>query len=203
MKSGEQKKGGKEKLSVFQRIGDAVIRLYSGYTREGIDEGVFWMDAHKYLAIDGKFADGEWIKTREAELLKESGKPFPDQRRKVYARARLEDYCRHQGVMEDGRMVARVPVFGTSRAQLAELGILADNFKKEKPREDDNQNFTVILPQDWSYGPVPNNPTLQNERGAIIRDGEGIEQAHVFYEHRLGELGDGGFRSFTRITPPQ
>lgn len=204
MKNYEQKTDGETRRSIWSRIGDVAVWLYTGYTRKEVDEGVSWMNAYKYLMVDGEFADPKWVKNREAELFAESGEPFPSQKRKVYTRARLEDYCRHQGVMPDGRVVAQLPTFGTSREELAKVGILADNFKREeRPQEDTDQNFVVILPKDWTYGPIPTDPTLQNERWAWIRDGSGEVQAHVLYEHRPYELGPDGFRSFTRIANEQ
>lgn len=203
MKSGEQKGSG-ENRTFRSRVGDALIWFCTGYTRAGVDEGVSWMKTYDYLGLDDESENRKWIKKREAELLAESGDPFPDQQRKVYTRARLENFCRRQGVMPDGRIVAQVPTFGTSREELAEVGILADNFNRnERPRENREQNLTVILPKEWTYGPVPADPVLQNERWALIRDEAGEARAWVLYEHRSPEVSDGGFRSFTRIVNEQ
>jgi len=192
--------GDGERRKIRSRIGDALVWFCTGYTRAGVDEGVFWMDTYKYLAIDGEFADNKWIKAREAALLAESGEPFPDQKRKAYSRARLEDFCRHQGVMPDGRVVARLPIFGTDREQLAGLGILADNFERNtKPREDRDENFTVILPEGWSFDTFNTDPMLQNERWAGVFDASGKTVAHVLYEHWQNEAGASGFRSFTSV----
>lgn len=158
------------------------------------------------LKVEGKAYNPNWIKLREAELNAMPSTTASDSEKwiKAYGRARLEEFCRHQAMMPDGRIVTRLPVCGTDQDKLADLGILADSYVHENRSESSGNNYTVILPEGWTMRPTdilegdgqtPVDP-LRNELWASVYNEADSRVIDVFYNSKpYGE----GFRSRTRI----
>ena len=190
--------------------GDMFYKFWHGYTKNEGKQFDFWAETSQLIKIDGLAHDRDWIKKRESQLNKLGNNKESASSVSIwaYGRARLEDYCRHQGKLEDGRVVARVPVYGTSREQLAKAGILADTFIHENPTETSGQNFTVILPHGWTLRPEQTQPedgdmsTLQlaDQRWAGVYDQNDSKVVSVFYSSKPYDSYD-NFRSLTRVEP--
>ena len=194
--------------STAGRIGDLLFKFWHGYSIQEGQQFAYWQSVGELLNIDGKVADTDWMKSRQAELssLPITDAGFTEQLVKAYGRAHLEDYCRHQGVLEDGRVVTHVPAYGTTRDELAHIGILADNFKRENIHESSDQNFTVILPTGWTmrpdYDPAEGEEfmldTANCERSAAVFDEANNRTVAIFYNAKPRPFAD-DFRSFTRV----
>ena len=196
--------------SVAGHIGNVLFRFWHGYTKQESEQFAYWQSIDQLLKIDGKLSDKDWIKAREAELnTPPLGRSIvrsvqPDQAVLAYGRARLEDYCRHQGVLDDGRVVTRVPAHGTDREELAQLGIVADNLVRENVHESSGDDITVILPQGWSmrpaYNPIAGEEfslgTLNGERVAGVFDQADTQAISIFYNAKPFPYED-SFRSYT------
>jgi hypothetical protein len=194
--------------SIPGRIGNLLFQFWHGYSKEDSDQFAYWRSVDELLKVDGKAVDRDWIHARESQLNAQfAGKVASSQREILaYGRARLEDYCRHQGVLDDGRVVTRVPAYGTSRDELARIGILADNFSREYIHESSGQDYTVILPAGWSMRPVYEPAdgeefqldTSNCERFAAIYDQTENQVVSIFYNAKPFPYDD-GFRSGSRV----
>lgn len=211
MKSGERKIGRTKLMNTAANYASGLFYKYwHGYSKDEGKQLDFWSKTSELLGKGGEVHDRYWIKVRESELIDlDSGEASASLISIwAYGRARLEDYCRHQGTLEDGRVVARVPVCGTSRQKLAEVGILADTFMHEYPTETSGQNFTVILPKGWALRPVQtmteeaDTSTFQlaDQQWAGVYDQNDTKVVSIFYSSRPYDSYD-NFRSHTRVEP--
>jgi hypothetical protein len=189
-------------------IVDMCYRYAHGRSRAEQTKLNHWIAIHDALRIDGMMSDQTWIDRRELELSRSRGLPpllgfDPDS----YARARLEDYCRHQTVLSDGRVATRIPACGVERADLMKLGIEVDVFEHEQIRQDNDANFTIVLPLDWTFGPEyqgdavsPIEPLADTRRAGVF-DESGRMAVGVYYSRKPYSGTDGGFTSYSTIRP--
>jgi hypothetical protein len=193
---------------IGNRISGMLFKFWHGYSIEENEQFKFWSSMIELLKVDGKVSDREWIIRREAELNSISTEISLSSGQDIlaYGRARLEDYCRHQGVLPDGRVVTHIPAYLADREKLAGLGVLADNFARENIQESSDENLVVILPKDWSMRPADTSPDsigkaidpLRNERWAGVYNETDDLVINIFYNCKPFPYGD-DFRSHTLI----
>lgn len=206
MNSPEASKSKRDIIASY--IADAHFKFWHGYTREDSRQFAFWSSMDELLRIDGTLRDIQWIKAREHELIttRTPERSEADASILAYGRARLEDYCRHQGTLADGRVVTRIPAYLADKEQLAQRGILYDNFIREDLHESSDDNLTVILPTGWTMHPAdaaadasenPPDP-LGNERWAGVYDETDAMVVKIFYNCKPYFSGD-DFRSHSKV----
>ncbi|HEY4160870.1 MAG TPA: hypothetical protein VGM08_02290 [Candidatus Saccharimonadales bacterium] len=172
-----------------------MIKFWTGESRADRELFKFWGQTMKLLRKDEKLRDDDWIKARRAQLSQETDKPADW----AYGRAHLEDYIRHKAQMDDGRLAARLPVYGISREELIALGIQVDNLRHEPTGPENDADYIVILPRDWSLEAVDGS-----EREAGVYDGDKNRVLDVLYSNKLDRLYElhplyGSFRSVTSL----
>jgi hypothetical protein len=178
------------------------FKSWHGYTRETAEQYMYWQSVSALLRIDGAISDLNWIATREAELSEQVTADDPAGAYIWrYGRARLEDYCRHQGKFPDGRSAVMLPVYGLENNELlSSLGIEVDNYTHDNVRYDSGDNYIAVLPTSWTFRPsveaadaeLANTPN--SERWAAVYDQDGKSRVSVYYCHKPFGFDD-GFRS--------